>query len=254
MSYRTQTPTSSLISCRLLPFAVAGGPVNMAADEVLLESAVAGTASLRFYGWTEPTVSLGYFQKEALRRGDPLLQGLPFVRRPTGGATLVHDHEVTYALALPPGSGWQQSESWLVRMHRILADSLKKLGVECRVYAAGGEEPAVGPLCFKHFTPGDLLIGQSKIVGSAQRRQRGALLQHGAVLLNQSVHSPSLPGISELSQRRLEASEVAAAVSAEFAGYTGYNLVEDKCTVLEQRRVEELVARKYSQDWWNRKR
>src|SRR6516162_5517447 len=94
--------------CRLLPYAVADGPHNMAADEVLLDAACAGLASLRFYGWFEPTVSLGYFQPHAAR-----LPGLPYVRRPSGGLMLVHHHEITYALALPAGAPWQGGESWL---------------------------------------------------------------------------------------------------------------------------------------------
>jgi lipoate-protein ligase A len=252
MSYGAQTPTP--LACRLLPFAIANGTANMAADEVLLESAVTGLASLRFYGWSEPTLTLGYFQKEALRLEDPLLRELPYVRRPTGGATLIHDHEVTYALALPAGTPWHKSESWLVRMHRILANALRKLGVDCRICTAEERASPVEPLCFKHFTPGDLLIGQNKIVGSAQRRQRGVLLQHGAMLLNQSVHSPSLPGVFELSQRRLEPNEVIAAVAAEFVKDTTYIMAADNWTASEQERAEELVASKYGQDWWNRKR
>ncbi|MFL5922767.1 MAG: lipoate--protein ligase family protein, partial [Gaiellaceae bacterium] len=68
-------------SCRLLPLAEGDGPWHMAADEVLLESAGAGVASLRFYVWSRPTLSLGYFQPEAVRRSDPLLAELPWVRR-----------------------------------------------------------------------------------------------------------------------------------------------------------------------------
>ena len=79
----------------------------MASDDTLLESAAAGVASLRFYGWREPTLSLGYFQPSAPARAYPGLGGLAWVRRPTGGAALVHHHELTYALALPPGPTWQ---------------------------------------------------------------------------------------------------------------------------------------------------
>ena len=70
---------------RLFPYQVADGPHNMAADEVLLEAAVAGVASLRFYGWSEPTVSLGYFQPRTASAA-PCLAGLPWVRRPSGRA------------------------------------------------------------------------------------------------------------------------------------------------------------------------
>ncbi len=92
---------------RLLPFATADGPHNMAADESLLEAAIAGAASLRFYGWSVPTLSLGYFQPQSVRLADSRLTGLPWVRRPTGGAALVHHHELTYAVALPAGRPWQ---------------------------------------------------------------------------------------------------------------------------------------------------
>src|ERR1043166_1816340 len=84
-------------SIRLLPASGATGPTNMACDETLVHSAADGIASLRFYTWTTATVSLGYFQSHAVRLTDPLLANLPFVRRPSGGATLVHHHELTYA-------------------------------------------------------------------------------------------------------------------------------------------------------------
>ena len=157
---------------RLLPFATADGPHNMAADEALLESAIAGAVSLRFYGWSAPTLSLGYFQPQSVRLSDPLLAGLPWLRRPTGGAALVHHHELTYALALPTGRPWQApGESWLARMHAIVAEALADLAARPDGVV---EESKYGEiLCFLHHTPGDLRIGRAKVVGSAQRRQRG---------------------------------------------------------------------------------
>ncbi|HMF16252.1 MAG TPA: lipoate--protein ligase family protein, partial [Gemmataceae bacterium] len=185
------------VTCRLLPFALHDGSHNMAADEVLLQSARAGQPSLRFYGWTEATASLGYFQTSATRESDPKLLALPFVRRATGGAVLVHHHELTYALALPePG---RTGEPWLVRMHRIIASALNRLGIACR--SASKREGEHSVLCFQQTTAGDLLLGGSKIAGSAQRRQRGSLLQHGAVLLKASPHPPGLPGILEQTGR-----------------------------------------------------
>ena len=58
----------------------------MAADEALVRSAAEGIASLRFYGWSAATLSLGYFQPHSTRFSDPLLAALPWVRRPSGGA------------------------------------------------------------------------------------------------------------------------------------------------------------------------
>lgn len=240
--------------CRLLPYAVADGPHNMAADEALLEAAAAGQASLRLYGWAEATVSLGYFQAEALRRVDPHLAGLPFVRRPSGGATLVHHHELTYALALPAGPPWQTGESWLCRMHQIIAAALAGLGVTVQAHAPAPAPPFAGVLCFQHFTAGDLLIGAAKVVGSAQRRQRGALMQHGGILLAASPHTPALPGIRELSGRSLSVEETCAAVVREFARQTGWDVAPGAWNAAERRRIATLAADKYAGVAWNLKR
>jgi lipoate-protein ligase A len=245
--------------CRLLSYTIADGPHNMAADEALLESAATGSATLRFYGWSEATLSLGYFQPTTLHevndpQGGLLLASLPFVRRPSGGAALVHHHEVTYDLALPAGPPWQTGDSWLCRMHDVIAAALATLGVEANACACTTEPRFTGVLCFKHLTAGDLLLGPSKVVGSAQRRQRGALLQHGAILLAASPHATVLPGIRELTGRALTAEETCAAVAREFDRGTGWDLAPGDWTPDERERTVVLATTKYSQDAWNRKR
>jgi lipoate-protein ligase A len=244
------------LSCRLLPFAASDGPTNMAADESLLDSAVAGIPSLRFYAWAPPTVSLGYFQPAAAHDTDPLLSPLPFVRRCTGGATLVHHHELTYALALPPGAGWQpRDRPWLCRMHGIIDAALAEFGVSVRACCTGEEKKLGDVLCFLHQTPGDLLCGGAKVVGSAQRKQRGALLQHGGILLAQSPHTPSLPGLRELAgfdpERR---EEFQAALREAFVRDTGWGLEPAGWTETERHRTAELAETKYGREAWNRKR
>lgn len=245
------------LTCRLLPFAIADGPHNMAADEALLESAAAGVASLRFYGWSPATLSLGYFQSEKVCLTDARLAALPFVRRPSGGATLIHDRELTYALALPAGPPWQppgaKVSTWLDRMHAVIAAALRDLGVAARA-TPGQEEPFRGALCFQHLTAGDLVIGRDKVVGSAQRRHKGALLQHGGILLAASPHAPVLTGIRELTGRSLAAAELGAAIGRRLAQDTGWTLVPGTWTPAEQGRIADLVARKYGQSTWNAKR
>jgi lipoate-protein ligase A len=242
------------LTCRLLPCAVADGPHNMAADEVMLHAAAAGLASLRFYGWAEPTLSLGYFQPERLRHDDPLLEPLPFVRRPSGGATLVHHHEVTYALALPPGPAGTTGHPWLKRMHEIIAAALADLGVEARLHQRTPGQAFPGFLCFGHFADGDLIVSRSKVVGSAQRRRGGALLQHGAILLAQSLHTPSLPGILELTGQRLEAQAVIDSVLTQLKRVTGWEVAPGEFTRQEHEQVAALAAGKYASEAWNRKR
>jgi lipoate-protein ligase A len=241
--------------CRLLPPADAGGAENMAADEALLESASVGVASLRFYGWTAPTLSLGYFQAAGPARALPQLATLAWVRRPTGGAALVHHHEVTYALAIPPGPPWQSRDHpWLGRMHRIIQAALAACGVATRLCPAGGERGRGEVLCFLHHTPDDLLIGESKIGGSAQRKRRGALLQHGSILLAASPVTPELPGIAELTGRRLSAEELRAAVAEHLGRQTGWTILPGDWTPTERRRAAELAAARYASAAWNAKR
>jgi lipoyl(octanoyl) transferase len=238
---------------RLLPLEDADGPHNMAADEVMLQSALAGQASLRFYTWTQPTLSLGYFQPAAARLADPLLASLPFVRRPTGGHDLVHHYEVTYALALPPGAGWQAGEPWLMRMHRILADAFCTLGVELTLVQSVTRDPAT-VLCFRQRTPGDLVCRGAKVVGSAQRRHRQCLLQHGGILLGRSPHTPSLPGIREQTGRDLQAAQVCGKAAAAFMRATGWSLMAAGWTAEERATIATLARQKYSAPEWNEKR
>lgn len=244
------------LTCRLLPFATHAGAWNMAADEALLHSAIEGHATLRFYGWSEPTLSLGYFQRADDRLAHPLLKSLPWLRRPSGGGALVHDRELTYALALPATAPWickvTNPSGWIEFMHRIIARALQKLGVEASNPAP--KQDAGQFLCFACLTQPDVLLKGKKIVGSAQRRHRGAMLQHGGILLARSRFTPELSGIVELAARELDPETVAAAITNEFAAQAGVALVPGCLTDAEETRIRELSERKYAQLAWNLKR
>jgi lipoate-protein ligase A len=227
----------------------------MAADEVLLQAAAAGQASLRFYAWTEATISLGYFQAASPCRAYPGLGGLALVRRATGGAALVHHLEVTYALALPAGPPWHAGGAgWARRMHEVITAALAGHGIHASLVGPGQERKMGEVLCFLHQTPDDLVIAGHKIVGSAQRKQRGALLQHGGILLAQSPHTPQLPGMRELSGVALSSQEAAAAITAEFAPRLGCTLTPAALPDAERRQIEHLAQERYSQPAWNLKR
>lgn len=242
--------------CRLLATNVAGGAWNMAADEVLLQTAAAGIASFRFYCWNAPTLSLGYFQPLTVRQTNTALAALAYVRRSTGGAALVHHHELTYALALPAGSPWQtRGQSWLIQMHTAIAQALMALGIEVQIVAAGEERRLGDDLCFLHQTPGDLVVRGHKVVGSAQRKQKGALLQHGAILLAQSAFTPQLRGLHDLVSCPVDSSasiarEVLRALQAE----TGWQFDAGDRTVAETALHDRLARSKYGSPSWNDKR
>jgi len=245
-----------MASVRLLPFADLDGPANMAADEVLLwQAAESGRAAMRFYTWKEPTLSLGYFQPAAEHARNPRLAALPWVRRATGGSALVHHHELTYALALPAGTPWQSREpSWLCRMHEMIALALSRLGAVTQAVACGRER-RLGPiLCFLHQTPGDLLASGHKVVGSAQRKQRGALLQHGGILLATSELTPELPGLRELTGFQHSPQTVARAISDTFSQMTGWTLTPEDWTETEQTQRRQRETERYRNPAWNEKR
>jgi lipoate-protein ligase A len=237
---------------RLLPYRAAAGAWNMAADDALLASAADGAASLRFYGWLGPTLSLGYFQPHAPARASPGLGGLDWVRRPTGGAALVHHHEVTYALALPAGREWQPpGQPCLCHFHHLLVEALAELGVSARL--CDREEKRGEVLCFLHHTPGDVLIDGHKVAGSAQRKVRGALLQHGGILLARSEHTPQLPGIAELSGRSLSAEDVQSAVVARLR-QDGWAIEAGDWTAAEEGHIGEALQARYTSREWNERR
>jgi lipoyl(octanoyl) transferase len=240
---------------RVLPIAAADGATNMAADEALLESAMRGVASLRFYMWSVPTLSLGYFQPAEDRAREANLAHLAWVRRSTGGAAIVHHHELTYALALPSGKEWASAEHWICRFHHILQRVLAGHGVRSHAVVCGEEQKLGAVVCFLHQTPGDLLIGGSKVAGSAQRKMRGALLQHGSILLHRSEYVPNLAGICDIpSAPRLAPNQLADKLKAAFAADTGWELVSGAWTAEELSRTAAIRAEKYANPSWNEKR
>ena len=153
---------------------------NMASDEALLEAMPRlGCPVLRFYSWSEPAASFGYFQKYAeLERLTPLR---PLVRRPTGGGLVPHDHDWTYSLTFPTNHEWygvaalesyRRVHEWLRAAFALLNESTE-LAPQAR---------KVGPgQCFAGFEHFDLLWRGKKIAGAAQRRRRDGLLIQGSV-------------------------------------------------------------------------
>ena len=239
--------------CRLLPSMTLPGPEQMAVDEALLESAAAGVATLRFYRWSEPTLSLGYFQKHLDRLNDPLLTTVAWVRRSSGGGAILHHHELTYALAVPAGSDWNDARTWTQRMHGTIQDLLR--GQWCVCVDLCETDEVRGPfLCFDHLTPGDLTLTGLKVTGSAQRKLRGATLQHGSVLLDTSEFTPSLPGINQLWGTGIAFDDLSDALRDRFESETGWTLEPGTLTDAETEAMARIVAEKYGSAVWNEKR
>lgn len=199
---------SVLFPSRVLLNGPLPGPVNMAIDEALLISAVRGVATLRFYQWDAPTVSIGHFQARGELSVPSRFRGLTAVRRLSGGGAILHHKELTYSCALPVSHSLTAEPGHIYdRVHEAIIDVLAEKGVASRMRGSDAFADQ-SFLCFSRGDARDIVIGANKIVGSAQRRRQGAVLQHGSILLSQSPEAPEFPGLLELSQVEFDADEL----------------------------------------------
>lgn len=244
------------------------GAWNMALDESLLESAVGrGRSTVRIYRWCEPTVSLGYFQDVAALAADSRYAGLAAVRRLSGGGAILHHLEITYSLCLPPSHPWTAEPTRLYSVvHSALIDVLAQFGVRARMRGTGipsGEAapslastlevgiPDVQFLCFGRGDPNDVVIGPHKVIGSAQRRRRGAILQHGSILLSRSPHAPEFPGICDLADAWLDSAPFGSCVGRAIVAALGAEAaVTGEIDADELRRAELLERERYRTLRW----
>lgn len=210
---------------------------NMAVDEALLESAPAlGRPVLRFYGWTEPAATFGYFQK--ISELEAVTNLRPLIRRPTGGGLVPHDADWTYSLAFAPAHAWhalRAAESY-ERVHRWLLAAFARLGVATELAPCCRKE--IPGQCFAGHEKSDLLWHGRKIAGAAQRRTRSGLLIQG------SVQPPSGTVRHDWQQAMCD---VAA---AEWGAHWKRLAFPDALAG----RVRELVDTKYAREDYNRRR
>lgn len=221
----------------------------MAVDEAMfLTAETIGGPTLRFYRWQEPTLSLGYFQ--CSRDIPTSLQSLPMVRRLSGGGAIVHDKELTYSLVIPAGLWPRQAIHDLVRdVHAAIRRALPAL------QPAVADEPSVTPpfLCFERRSQQDLILGDSKIVGSAQRNRRGTVLQHGSILESRSIAVQHLAGLIDLKHTVLDEERIRAIVR-EVGDDWGWDFKSDPLSGKERLLAAELQRSKYASKEWNQSR
>ncbi|MBH8574836.1 lipoate--protein ligase family protein [Nostocaceae cyanobacterium CENA369] len=171
---------------RLIPLLEASGNVQMAIDRWLLEQYLSGKhpPTLRFYTWSPPAISLGYHQRQYPEYWQHLTwqsQKLDLVRRPTGGRAVLHQGDLTYAVIASglTGSRLQVYE----KICEFLIQGWRSLGVELQ-YGTAGRGYIHNPNCFGTATGADLVTADGyKLIGSAQLRSAGAILQHGSMRL-----------------------------------------------------------------------
>ena len=208
----------------------------MALDETLLELvAELGQPVLRFYGWTEPAATFGYFQKYA---DVELMTGLrPLLRRPTGGGLVPHKNDWTYSVAFPPGHEWYElnAEASYQRVHEWIRDAFAQLALTTELSPCCQKD--MPGQCFIGAEKHDLLYGEKKIAGAAQRRNKHGLLIQGSV----QPPPPNMP--------RAEWQNAMKQVADKSWGVQWREFSKSPTP-----RVAELVQEKYALDAYNRKR
>ena len=256
---------------RLLLDKPASGAWNMAVDEVLLDGVATGTAppTLRFYEWTPPCLSLGYFQPfDVVDIDGCRALGVEVVRRPTGGRAILHDRELTYSIALP-ASVLGQDGGVLPSYYRLslaLQDGLRRLGVPTTLAPeSAGSSAAHGPVCFDRPSAHEILLHGRKLVGSAQMRRGGGLLQHGSILIEPRIDKllaclhrtdgggsrgleEGVAGLAELGVTDL--GPISSAIGAAFAAGFGVGLAEVPLRSEEEEAARALVRAKYQSARW----
>lgn len=248
----------------------------MAVDEAIFRVYAEGRVppTLRFYTWDPSAVSCGRFQNVA---GEVDLDGLArlgfgVVRRPTGGRAVLHRGDLTYAVVTGARDGLPAGvlPAYLYLSQGLLS-GLSLLGIKAELHTPAGKEGARGnPACFASPSWYELTVAGRKVAGSAQRREGGALLQHGSIMVSfapaelAAVLRPSKPmpdyaaqlarsaaGLGEFAPG-LTIPRLAAAMVKGFMEALPIEFQEGGLTEEEERLAEELRP-KYAEEAWSAK-
>lgn len=260
---------------------------NMAMDEALLDWHSEGLIPpvIRFYQWNPATLSIGYFQTvekeidmEAVKR-----LGLGFVRRPTGGRGVLHEHELTYSVIVT--ESYPSMPATVTEAYRVISEGLllgfQNLGLNAYFSIPNTDEQKENlkkpksAVCFDAPSWYELVVEGKKVAGSAQTRQKGVILQHGAILLDldedklietfkftsDEVRNRVRKGLSQkavsinkIISKPITIEECKVAFKKGFADALEIELVEYTLSEEQQNYVKELEATRYDNDEWNFKK
>lgn len=260
---------------------------NMALDEALLDWHSEGLIPpvIRFYEWNPATLSIGYFQSvekeidlEAVER-----LGLGFVRRPTGGRGVLHEHELTYSVIV--SEKYPDMPATVTEAYRVISEGLllgfQNLGLDAYFSIPDTEEKKIdlkkpkSAVCFDTPSWYELVVEGKKVAGSAQTRQKGVILQHGAILLDldedkliqtfkfasnevrdrvKASLSKKAVAINKISQSPVSVDDCKIAFKHGFEDALHIDLVEITLSEAQEQYVKELEQKRYANDEWNFKK
>ncbi|TYS87542.1 biotin/lipoate A/B protein ligase family protein [Rossellomorea aquimaris] len=260
---------------------------NMALDEALLDWHSEGKIppTIRFYGWDPATLSIGYFQKvekeinlEAVKE-----HGLGFVRRPTGGRGVLHEHELTYSVIV--SEEHPEMPKTVTEAYRVISEGILKgfqgLGLEAYFAVPKTAEEREGlknprsAVCFDAPSWYELVVEGRKVAGSAQTRQKGVILQHGSILLDldedklfslfkypsdrvkermQRAFKSKAVAMNEISSESITMDMAKEAFKKGFEEGLNIHLEPYELSEEETQYVVDLAGTRYESDDWNFKR
>ena len=257
---------------------------NMALDECLLnwQSTGAMPATIRFYEWEVPTLSIGYFQRveKEIDMEEVKKRGFGFVRRQTGGRSVLHDRELTYSVIV--SENHPKMPKTVTEAYRVISQGLlegfRALGLDAYFAVPKTEqerEDLKNPrsaVCFDAPSWYEIVVEGRKIAGSAQTRQKGVILQHGSIPLEidldtlydlflfpnerlkermKSMFSSKAVAINELTDRTFTIEQLTEAFRVGFEKGMEIELVPYELTEEQREEVERLAKEKYESDEWN---
>jgi lipoyl(octanoyl) transferase len=260
---------------------------NMALDEALLDWHSEGKIPpvIRFYGWNPATLSVGYFQKveKEIDMETVKAHQLGFVRRPTGGRGVLHEHELTYSVIV--SEDHPEMPRSVTEAYRVISEGILKgfhhLGLEAyfAVPKTAEERDALknprSAVCFDAPSWYELVVEGRKVAGSAQTRQKGVILQHGSILLDideeklfslfkysndrvkermKKAFKDKAVAINAISPRRITLDEAKEAFYKGFAEGLNIDLEPYQLTKEELTYVEKIAKERYENDERNFKR
>jgi lipoyl(octanoyl) transferase len=257
---------------------------NMALDEALLNWHSEGSIPpvIRFYEWNTATLSIGYFQQVARDINMTAIkeQNLGFVRRPTGGRAVLHNEEITYSVIV--SETYPEMPTSVTEAYRVISEGLllgfQKLGLDAYFSVPDTQEKLddlkkpKSAVCFDAPSWYELVVEGKKVAGSAQTRQKGVILQHGAILLDldeelllsvfqfdseeaKEKMRRKLPekavAINQLTNRSYTVEQCIAAFSKGFEEALQIKLIPYTLTKEQLQYVQQIERKKYLTDDWN---
>jgi lipoyl(octanoyl) transferase len=245
----------------------------MALDEALLScfDAQHSLPVLRLYGWEPPALSVGRYQDAAAALDLELCaaDGIPVVRRMTGGGIIFHASELTYSIVCAPehiGGEVVGVKDGFRRLCSFLLGTYQRLGLDAAFATDRNLDGAVlgqrTAFCFAGKEDFDVLVNGQKIGGNAQRRLRGAILQHGSIPLESRVQQglrylrePAPGAAAAVSLAELDLQPELRALKGmlvdAFQQRLGVRLQPEAPSGAELAEAARLEGSKYRSDDWN---